>query len=156
MITKTQNNQSIINDQYQEILDYLHRFKNKHGLYIIKPRELEILVTICEKLNYEYKSNIAYIGKGARTRTSHLSKRAGQEMGWSNFEGATFVKKIGRYLDCDLKNKKDKEQQERTRRFICTNFKIECIEFPLETDLLKKETEFISEYRPCLNDKKNN
>jgi hypothetical protein len=50
-------------------------------------------------------------------------------MGWSNFEGATFVRKIGKFLDFDIKDKKNKDLQEQTRAFICNNFTIECIEF---------------------------
>jgi hypothetical protein len=76
-------------------------------------------------------------------------------MGWSNFEGATFVKKVGKYLDFDISDKTNKLLQEKTKEFICSNFKIECIEFGYDVDLLAKETEFITKFQPCLNDKKN-
>lgn len=76
-------------------------------------------------------------------------------MGWSNFEGATFVNKIGRYLDFNIKDKTNKELQEATKQFICSNFTIECVDFCYETDLLDKETEYIKLFQPCLNDKKN-
>jgi hypothetical protein len=76
-------------------------------------------------------------------------------MGWSNFEGATFVKKIGKYLDFDILDKTNKLLQEKTKEFICSNFTIECIVFGYDVDLLVKETEFITKFQPCLNDKKN-
>ena len=155
-IIETHFEQSNINVICNEILSSLKGFKDKHGLYIIIPRNKEVLEKICKKLNYEYRSNIAYIGKGAKTKSSNLFVRSKQEMGWSNFEGATFVRKIGRYLDCDIHDKIDKEQRERTRSFICSNFTIECWVFPYDTDLLKKETEFINKFHPCLNDKKTN
>ena len=92
----------------EEILNYIKKFKGKQGLYIIRPKSQEILKLICQKLNYEYTSDIAYIGKAELTKTSHLALRAKQEMGWSNFEGATFVRKMGCYLDFDIKDKKIK------------------------------------------------
>jgi hypothetical protein len=140
---------------YIEIVQNLLQYKGKHGLYIIRPKSSEILRSICEKLDYEYKSDVAYIGKGSKTDKSDLCKRAKQEMGWSNFEGATFVRKIGRFLDLDIKDKKNKVLKEKTRQFICSNFTIECICFHEATDLLEKETEYIINFKPCLNDKKN-
>ena len=80
-------------------------------------------------LHYEYVSEIAYIGKAELTKSSHLGKRAKQEMGWQNFEGATFVRKMGRYLDFDIKDKKNRDLKEQTKAFICSNFTIECVAF---------------------------
>jgi hypothetical protein len=140
---------------YNQILDELLKFKGKHGLYIIRPKDKSVLENICKKMNYDFKSEIAYIGKGAKTENSDLRKRSKQEMGWSNFEGATFVKKIGKYLDFDIKDKTNKLLQEETKKFICSNFTIECIEFGYDIDLLVKENEFITKFQPCLNDKKN-
>ena len=140
---------------YNQILDELLKFKGKHGLYIIRPKDKSVLENICKKMNYDFKSEIAYIGKGAKTKNSDLRKRSKQEMGWSNFEGATFVKKVVKYLDFDISDKTNKLLQEKTKEFICSNFKIECIEFGYDVDLLAKETEFITKFQPCLNDKKN-
>jgi hypothetical protein len=140
---------------FDQILNELLKYKGKHGLYLIRPKDNNILEDICKKLGYEFKSEIAYIGKGAKTETSDLRKRGKQEMGWSNFEGATFVKKIGKYLDFDIKDKTNKLLQEETRKFICSNFTIECIEFGCDVNLLEKETEYITKFQPCLNDKKN-
>ena len=138
-----------------EVLSELEKYKGKSGLYIIRPIKKELLKNICEKLNYIYKSEIAYIGKGAKTKTSDLRLRGKQEMGWSNFDGATFVRKIGKYLDFDIKDKTNKLLRERTKLFICSNFKIECIEFGSNVNLLQKETEFIEVLKPCLNNLKN-
>ena len=120
------------------------------------PKTREVLQAICKKLDYDYKSDIAYIGKGAKTKTSDLFVRGKQEMGWSNFEGATFVKKIGLYLGFDISDKTNKELREQTKQFICSNFTIECVDFCANTDLLEKETEYILHFEPCLNDRKNN
>jgi hypothetical protein len=138
----------------ETVLNYLKDFNRKQGLYIIRPKSQELLVLICKKLNYEYTSEIAYIGKAELTKTSHLSRRAKQEMGWSNFEGATYVRKMGRYLDYDIKDKRNKELKEQTKMFICSNFTIECIAFEDGVDIQQKETEYIKFYKPCLNDKK--
>jgi hypothetical protein len=138
----------------ETILNYLKYYKGKQGLYIIRPKSQEILKLICQKLNYEYTSNIAYIGKAEITKTSHLANRAKQEMGWSNFEGATYVRKMGRYLDFDIKDKKNKELREQTKMFICTYFTIECVSFEDGVDIQQKETEYIQRFKPCLNDKK--
>ena len=75
-------------------------------------------------------------------------------MGWSNFEGATYVRKMGRYLDFDIKDKYNIELKEQTKIFICTYFTIECIVFEDGVDIQQKETEYIQRFKPCLNDKK--
>jgi hypothetical protein len=138
----------------ENVIDYLKAYKGKQGLYIIRPKTQELMVSLCEKLNYNYKSEIAYIGKAELTKSSDLYNRAKQEMGWSNFEGATFVRKMGRYLDFDIKDKTNKDFQEKTRAFICTNFTIECIAFDEGINVQTKESEYIQEFKPCLNDKK--
>ena len=138
----------------ETIINYLKDFKGKQGLYIIRPKSQELLILICEKLNYEYTSEIAYIGKAELTKKSHLAVRAKQEMGWSNFEGATYVRKMGRYLDYNIKDKRNKELKEQTKMFICSNFTIECVAFEDGVDIQQKETEYIKHYKPCLNDKK--
>lgn len=151
MATTTISNEQIHKKIYQDLV----QFRGKHGLYIIRPKTKEVLRAICTKLGYECKSNIAYIGKGAKTKTSDLFGRSKQEMGWSNFEGATFVKKIGHFLDFDTKDKTNKELKEKTKQFICSNFTIECVDFCYDTDLLEKETEYINNFKPCLNIRKN-
>jgi hypothetical protein len=83
-----------------------------------------------------------------------LANRAKQEMGWSNFEGATFVRKMGRYLDFDIIDKKNKTLKEQTKAFICSNFTIECVAFDEGINVQVKETEYLQEFKPCLNDKK--
>ncbi|CAN1499693.1 hypothetical protein MCERE19_00451 [Spirosomataceae bacterium] len=138
----------------ENVIDYLKAYRGKQGLYIIRPKTQELMVSLCEKLNYNYKSDIAYIGKAELTKSSDLYNRAKQEMGWSNFEGATFVRKMGRYLDFDIKDKTNKDFQEKTRAFICTNFTIECIAFDEGINVQTKESEYIQEFKPCLNDKK--
>ncbi len=138
----------------EAVIDYLKAFKGKQGLYIIRPKTQKLMVSLCEKLNYNYKSDIAYIGKAELTKSSDLYNRAKQEMGWSNFEGATFVRKIGRYLDFDNKDKTNKNFQQQTKDFICTNFTIECIAFDEGINVQTKESEYIQEFKPCLNDKK--
>lgn len=142
-------------ENYDEILEQLSKYRHKHGLYIIRPNDIQVLKDICLHLNYDFKSEVAYIGKGAKTKSSDLGTRGKQEMGWSNFEGATFVKKIGLYLGFDVKNKTNKILQENTREFICSNFTIEFIEFNFDTNLIEKETEYIELFMPCLNVKKN-
>ena len=139
----------------KEIELELFNFKGKQGLYVIRPKTQSVLKVICEKLGYEYKSEIAYVGKAAKTKSSDLFTRGKQEMGWSNFEGATFVRKIGLFLDFDIKDKKNKELKELTKQFICANFTIECIVFPLNSNLLIEETQLIKKLNPCLNNKKN-
>jgi hypothetical protein len=139
----------------KEIELELLSFKGKQGLYVIRPKTQSVLKEICKKLGYEYKSEVAYVGKAAKTNTSDLFTRGKQEMGWSNFEGATFVRKIGLFLDFDIKDKRNKLLKDKTKQFICSNFTIECIEFSLDSNLLEKETEYINKIKPCLNDKKN-
>lgn len=138
---------------YETTLRQLTPFIGKSGLYIIKPKNTILLQSMCEKLGYTYRSGVAYIGKGAKK--SDLFKRSKQEMGWSNFDGATFVKKVGLYLDYDIKDKKNKQLREEVKKFICSNFTITCHEFPDKINLLTKETEYINSYKPCLNVKKN-
>lgn len=135
-----------------EILEYLRNYKGKQGLYIIKPKSIELLRLICGKLKYDFTSDIAYIGKAELTKSSDLYVRSKQEMGWSNFEGATFVRKIGLYLDFDIKDKKNKILTGLTKAFICDNFTIECI--ILSEQIQNKETELIQKLKPCLNNKK--
>jgi hypothetical protein len=138
----------------KNITEYLSQFKNQQGIYIIRPKNLKILQEICTKLNFDFKSEIAYIGKAEKTKTSDLSKRAKQEMGWSNFEGATFVRKMGKFLDFDIKDKRNKILKEQTRDFICNNFIIECLAFDQGENIQQLETEYIYKYKPCLNVKK--
>ena len=138
----------------QTVIDYLKAYKGKQGLYIIRPESQELMVSLCKKLNYNYSSEIAYIGKAEITKDSDLFIRAKQEMGWSNFAGATFVKKMGRYLDFDIKDKTNKDLKEQTKAFICSNFTIECVAFEDGINVQLKETEYIQEFKPCLNDKK--
>ena len=140
---------------YREIEKLLLKYKGKHGLYIIRPQSFQVLREICLKLKYDLKSEVAYIGKGAKTKSSDLRNRSKQEMGWSNFEGATFMKKIGLYLDFDITDKKNKIIKEKTKEFICSNFTIECIEFNDDSNLLELESNYIDFFKPCLNDKKN-
>lgn len=140
---------------YNKILSELSKYNGKQGLYIIRPKNIQVLKDICKKLEKKFQSEIAYIGKAAKTKSSDLSVRSKQEMGWSNFEGATFVKKIGLFLGFDIKDKTNKTLKEETRKFICTNFTIECIVFNYDVNLLERETEYIKLFKPCLNDKKN-
>ena len=135
-------------------LDYLSQFKDKGGIYIVRPKSIKILEDICLKLNFDFISEVAYVGKGEKTKTSDLSKRAKQEMGWSNFEGATFVRKIGKFLDFDINDKRNKILRVQTREFICNNFTIECLTFNSRENIQKLETKYISKYKPCLNVKK--
>ena len=130
----------------------LDQYKGKQGLYIITPKSQELLKDICYKLNYNYSSEIAYIGKAELTKSSDLRNRARQEMGYANFEGATFVRKMGLYLGFNIKDKKNKILRETTKNFILNNFTIECITF--ENDIQDKETKYIQHYKPCLNVKK--
>ena len=138
----------------ETVKKYLLEFSGKQGLYVIRPKSIALLKLMCEKLLYTYSSEIAYIGKAEITKSSDLGKRAQQEMGWSNFEGATFVRKLGLYLDYDIKDKTNKRLREQTRNFICENFLIQCIECEDNIDVQKLETEYIKIYKPCLNKKK--
>ena len=141
----------------QEVIDYLKLFKTDGGLYIIsvKKNKLGELKKICSKLEFEHKSNVAYVGKAAKLKTTNLYVRSRQEMGWSNFSGATFVKKIGKYLGVNVKLNRVKDQQ-RTREFILDTFLIKCKVLPKGINLLEWETQHISRLKPCLNQKKNN
>ena len=133
-------------------MEELKKYKGKQGLYIITPKNKELLKDICDKLGYEYTSDISYIGKGEVKKTTDLYTRARQEMGYMNFEGATYVRKMGLYLGFDVKDKKNKDLQQKTREFILENFNIECI--VLEDNVQSMETKYIQELKPCLNDKK--
>tara|TARA_R110000765_G_scaffold421389_1_gene527512 strand:+ start:1319 stop:1786 length:468 start_codon:yes stop_codon:yes gene_type:complete len=135
-----------------DVNSYLKDFKGKQGLYIITPKDKKVLKDICDKLGYTYTSDIAYIGKAELKKSTDLKKRARQEMGYSNFEGATFVKKMGIYLDYDIKDKKNPILKTNTREFIHNNFNIKCI--PLEDNIQQTETQYIQKYKPCLNNKK--
>ena len=138
-----------------DVDSYLKDFKGKQGLYIIRPKDQKILQKICDKLGYTKTSDIAYIGKAELGKGGHdLRRRAGQEMGNTNFEGATFVKKMGLYLGFDIKDKTNKDLKDETKKFIHKTFNIECI--PLEDNIQQTETEYIQKYKPCLNKKKIN
>jgi hypothetical protein len=143
------------NEIEEDVLSYLKEFENTQGLYIIKPKNIDTLKTICKSLEYEYKSPIAYIGKAGLMKTTNLFKRAKQEMGWANFEAATFVRKIGKYLNYNLKDKKNKILQKNTKDFILANFFIECIILENDVDVKLSEKALIKELKPCLNDKYN-
>lgn len=151
MINKNMNTQN-----ESKILNYLKDFKGKRGLYIIRPKNEQVLIDICKKMNYKHISDIAYIGKAENTQSSDLCNRGKQEMGWSNFEGATYVRKMGSYLGFDVKDKSNKELRDKTKAFICDNFTIECIEIDPDISLLVEETKFIKAFKPCLNVKKQN
>lgn len=139
----------------EKIISYLKQFKGNQGIYIIRPNDKELLKNICDKLSFTYSSDIAYIGKAGITKSSDLYKRAKQEMGWSNFDGATFVRKMGIYLDFNIKDKRNKALRKETKLFICKNFYIECISCNEKFDVLEIETEFIKQNKPCLNVLKN-
>jgi hypothetical protein len=136
------------------VMELLEQYRGKQGLYIIRPKSQDLLIDICNKLGYEYNSEIAYIGKAEHTKHSDLRVRAKQEMGYANFEGATFVRKMGRYLDFDIRDKRNKEIRDITKNFILDNFFIECV--VLEEEIQSAETFYIKNLRPCLNDKKIN
>ena len=135
-----------------DVDSYLMDFKGKQGLYIITPIDVKLLKDICNKLGYTYTSDIAYIGKAELKKSTDLRVRARQEMGYSNFEGATFVRKMGLYLGFDIKDKTNKDLKDETKKFIHKTFNIECI--PLEDNIQQTETEYIQKYKPCLNNKK--
>jgi hypothetical protein len=61
---------------------------------------------------------------------------------------------MGRYLDFDIKDKKNKDLKEQTRAFICSNFTIECITFDKGINVQSIESEYIHKFKPCLNDNK--
>ena len=131
------------------LICYLKKFKGQQGLYIIRPKNKDLLKQICKKISYEFTSDIAYIGK-----SKNLFTRGKEEMGWSNFEGATFVRKIGVYLELDIKDKRNKVLRDQSRSFICSNFEIECIPFDNQINILEEETKYIKSLRPCMNDNK--
>jgi hypothetical protein len=58
----------------ESTIKYLKTFKNKRDLYIIEPKNVDLLKNICLKLNYKLTSEIAYIGKADLTITSDLFK----------------------------------------------------------------------------------
>jgi hypothetical protein len=145
----------IMTKNQQEILGYLSNYRGENGIYIIRAKNKKVLSDICQKLNFEMSSDIAYVGKAKKTKSSDLFYRSKQEMGWSNFEGATFVRKIGMYLDFDIKDKTNKELQEKTREFISDNFTIECKIYSEDLNLLEIESQEICNLKPCLNVKKN-
>ena len=145
-------------EQEKLVIDYLKRFRQKRGIYIIKSKKgkKRILRDICRNLpDLVYKSNVAYVGKGDCLKTTDLYLRAKQEMGWSNFTGATFMKKIGIYLGYGEKYKTSRQAKRHTRRFILENFEIECKILPANYQLLKWETKNIKSLNPSLNSKKN-
>jgi hypothetical protein len=142
----------IMTKNQQEILDYLSNYRGKNGIYIIRSKNKKVLSDICQKLNFEMSSDIAYVGKAKKTKSSDLFYRSKQEMGWSNFEGATFVRKIGLFLGFDIKDKKNKVLKDLTHLFILENFTIECV--VLESNIQNIETEYIISKKPCLNNKK--
>jgi hypothetical protein len=141
-----------------KVIDYLKLYKGESGLYIIraKKNKASVLKNICSKLGLPFKSDVAYLGKGAKLKTTDLYIRSRQEMGWSNFSETTFVKKIGLYLGLDVRDKNNKTLQLSTRNFIVETFDIECKIAPNSKDLLTWETEQIKQLKACLNDKKNN
>lgn len=133
----------------QQTIEYLSQFNKQKGIYIIRPKNVEILKSICSTLGYPFRSEIAYVGKAKNLKT-----RGKQEMGWQNFDGATFVRKIGTYLGFDIKDKYNKALKEETKNYINQNFTIECIPLKEEDNLLLAETKYISIYQPCMNVKK--
>lgn len=143
-----------------ELLSKLKKFKGKSGLYIIKPlpENMQVLSLICKKLpEFSKTSNIAYIGKGYKLKSTDLYIRSKQEMGWSNFSGATFMKKIGKYLSYSERDNRNKYKRKKTREFILNNFEIELKIFNCTyEELLIKEKEMIKRKKPCFNKKNNN
>jgi hypothetical protein len=139
------------------LLEKLKAYKGKSGLYIIKPyaENNQILHKICKKIpEYSVTSDVAYIGKGFHFRTTDLYKRSKQEMGWSNFSGATFMKKIGKYLGFSEDDNYDKIKRNKTRHFIVDNFIIELITLKCSyEELLIKEKNLIKKMKPCFNNK---
>ncbi|MGK0236402.1 MAG: hypothetical protein ACI9EK_002952 [Psychroserpens sp.] len=47
----------------ETVPDYLKAHKGKQGLYMIRPKNQDLMALLCEKLNYNYSSEVAYIGK---------------------------------------------------------------------------------------------
>lgn len=143
------------NEIEESVLSYLKTYKDKQGLYIITPKNKEILNNICLKLGYECKSKIAYVGKSGLTKNTNLFKRPKDEMGWGNFEAATFVNKIVNFIDPEIKDKYSKILRQNTRKFILENFNIKCIIVENNIDVSLAETAMIKAIEPCLNDKHN-
>lgn len=139
----------------QDFIDYLSKYRDENGIYIIRAKNKNLLSDICQKLNFEMTSDIAYAGKAKKTKSSDLFYRSKQEKGWSNFEGATFIRRIDMYLDFDIKDKTNKELQEKTREFICDNFTIECKICSEDLNLLEIKYQEICNLKPYLNVKKN-
>ena len=138
------------------VINYLKLFRGQSGLYIIRAKKgkSEILKNICQFNGFKYKSDVAYVGKGQCLKTTDLYNRTKQELGWSNFVGATFMKKIGFYLGFSEQDKKNKQAQLHTRNFIIDTFEVECKKLPLDKNLLAWETEMINSLGACLNSKK--
>ncbi len=131
-----------------KIINY-KQYKNKRGIYIIKPKNKGILELICNKLNYQYKSEIAYVGI-----SKNLGFRVKCEMGGGDFTSATFVKKIGKYLGYNVDEKSSPEIKSTIKSFIETFFTVK-IEEREEEDLHSLETVLIKEMKASLNKKKN-
>lgn len=132
------------------------RFDNQPGVYIIRCVDSDLLCKISTKLLIQPPSTsspphlCAYVGKA-----NNLKKRGKEEMGWANFEAATFVRKMGIYLGLDIADKRNKMLRDATRDFICSCFTIECIPLGVRgADLLMAEQFYIDCLRPCLNVKK--
>lgn len=140
-----------------DLLEKLKVYKGKSGLYVIRPITEITLHKICQKIpQYTVTSSIAYVGKGFHLKTTDLYRRSKQEMGWSNFSGATFMNKIGKFLGFSSNDKYDKVKRDKTRRFIVDNFTIELIAFDCSyQELLIKEENLIKKLKPCFNNKHN-
>jgi hypothetical protein len=124
------------------LLDYLKAFKGKSGLYFITK-----------------KNELVYIGIA-----KNLFIRCKQEMGWSNIDGATFVRKLTKEKGYCTENKYNKKIQHRVQFYILSNYKIECRAYKghktdykadIKPTLLKEEGRMIKAYSPKYNVKKN-
>ena len=143
--------QDQLSEQNQKkVIKYLSQFDGKRDLYIIKSKDAKVLETICKKLNKPFLSEIAYVGLGDNYNTSNLYLASRLQMGWSNFRGANFVKKIGNYLGFDT-NELYNRENDKTREFICNNFDIECIIIEDNEDLKVAKAKYINKLKPCLN-----
>ena len=67
---------------------------------------------------------------------------------------STSAPAFGSFYIFDIKDKKNSDLKEQTKAFICSNFTIECVAFEDGINVQLKETEYIQEFKPCLNDKK--
>ncbi len=143
-------NHQISEQNQKKVIKYLSQFDGKRGLYIIKSKDAKVLETICKKLNKPFLSEIAYVGLGDNYNTSNLYLASRLQMGWSNFRGANFVKKIGNYLGFDT-NELYNRENDKTREFICNNFDIECIIIEDNEDLKVAKAKYINKLKPCLN-----